>query len=119
LLETVAGPGANAGVPEIEIIAGLSLFDAFVPQAFGDMGLDGNLGTTQFSLTFHASGPGSTTITMGGGADLNGVTGGANPLPIDNDSITISVVPEPGAFAASLAGLGTVAGIILLRRRSR
>jgi hypothetical protein len=101
----------------VEIFAGLDLSNLLVPQAFQDPGLDGNAGTAQFTLVFHAVGPGSTTLLIGGGSDLNGAVGPSGV--INNDMISITVVPEPCAIAASLAGLGAVAGIVLLRRRSR
>jgi hypothetical protein len=121
LVEGTAGGGTGfTGLPEVEIFAGLSIGAFFGPQAFSDLGLDGNPGTAQFTLVFHAVGPGSTTLIIGFGSDLNSAMGPTiGPGGDTNDSITISVVPEPGAFAASLAGLGTVAGILLLRRRSR
>jgi hypothetical protein len=113
LVEGAAGGGTGfTGQPEVEIIAGLDVAAFYTPNTLGDIGLDGSVGSTQFSLTFHATGPGSTTIIIGGGSDLNGAVGPTGV--INNDSITISVIPEPGT--ALLMGLG-LAGLAAAGRR--
>jgi hypothetical protein len=116
LVEGIAGGGGGfTGQPEVEIIAGVDLFNLFVPQAgFQDIGLDGNEGTAQFSLTFHATSAGETTLIIGTGSDLNGAAGPTVPNGVSNASITISVVPEPGT--ALLMGLG-LAGLAAAGRR--
>jgi len=84
-----------------------------------DQGLDGNVGTTQFQVTFEALAEGSATLQVGTGyqGDIVVLPGGAIGEAV-NDSITITV-PEPGAAAASLTALASVWGIYAIRRRNR
>ena len=119
LFEGTASPGTGfGGVPEVEMIAAISLTNTFVAQAFADPGLDGGSGTAQFQLVFTGVGVGTTTLLIGFGGDLDGVTGGPSTVPNTNTSLTITV-PEPGALAVSFAALSSVAGLGFIRRRSR
>jgi hypothetical protein len=113
LVEGTAGPGVGfTGTPEVEIFVGLDIVNLYTPQAFSDPGLEGNAGTAQFKLVFHAVGPGSTTLIIGFMSDLNGYA--APSAAINNASITITVIPEPGT--ALLMGLG-LAGLAAAGRR--
>ena len=115
LVEGTASAGTGfGGVPEVEIIAAINLDDMFGATAFDDPGLDGSPGSVQFQLLFEAAGPGATTLIIGGGSDLDGVSGGDNPGVIINDTVTITVIPEPGT--ALLMGLG-LAGLAAAGRR--
>ena len=83
-----------------------------------DSGLDGVVGggDAQFRLTFVAEGPGTTTFTIGTGANMGDVIVLADGVTeqATNASQTITVVPEPGT--ALLMGLG-LAGLGLAGRR--
>jgi hypothetical protein len=117
LTEGTASAGTGFfGVPEVEITASIALTETFVEQTFADPGLDGDAGTAQFDLTFQGVAAGTTTMIIGFGSDLNGVTGGPSIVPNTNTSLTMTV-PEPGSLAASLAALSSVVGVVVLRRR--
>jgi len=111
--EGLAGPGTGfEGTPEVELISAIALTETFVAQAFSDPGLNGT--SVQFQLVFQAGGPGATTLIIGGGSDLNGVSGGPSPGVINNALIGVTVIPEPGT--ALLMGLG-LAGLASAGRR--
>ena len=113
LVEGTASAGTGwGGTPQVEIVSAIALTETFVAQAFSDPGLNGT--SVQFQLVFQAGGPGSTSLIIGGGSDLNGVSGGPSPGVINNAIIGITVVPEPGT--ALLMGLG-LAGLAAAGRR--
>jgi hypothetical protein len=74
-------------------------------------GLSANLGGTVSTLTWA---PGDTLWLRW--ADRND-TGNDHGLALDNFSISVSAIPEPGSLAMLLAGLGAV-GFIARRRRA-
>jgi hypothetical protein len=84
-----------------------------------DQGLDGNVGTTQFQVTFEGLDIGETTLQIGTGysGDIVVLPGGGIGEAV-NDSITITV-PEPGAAAAGAVALASAWGVGTLRRRTR
>ncbi len=81
-----------------------------------DAGLNGLASDAQFRVTFMVTAPGSATITVGGNSALGNVTVLAGGLTeaINNASIAITVIPEPGT--ALLMGLG-LAGLAAAGRR--
>jgi hypothetical protein len=113
LVEGSASPGTGwGGTPEVEIIAAIDLDNTFLAQGISDPGLNGT--SIQFQLVFEAAGAGDTILIIGGGSDLNGVSGGPSPGVINNVELTFNVVPEPGT--ALLMGLG-LAGLAAAGRR--
>ena len=58
----------------------------------------------------------ATTIDIGAFADYSDTYGGGDN-GMNPASVTITVVPEPGAVAASLAAIGSVFGVAAVRRR--
>ena len=67
-------------------------------------------------MTFSGTNEGTTTIDFGAFLDYSDTyTGGDNGQI--TDSLTITVVPEPGTVAASLAAMGSVLGVVAVRRR--
>lgn len=82
-----------------------------------DTGIDGNVGTSQFDITFRGIAEGTTTIFFDTGyqGDLVNLSGGA-----DEEGVGFSVaitVPEPAAVAGGIASLGAVVGVVAVRRR--
>jgi hypothetical protein len=87
-----------------------------------DEGVDGVGGSAQFQLVFTvpAEAPdGSTTITLGSDPAYGNATIGAGGVSLvtNNASVTLTV-PEPAAIASSLAALGSVFGVVAIRRRA-
>jgi hypothetical protein len=87
-----------------------------------DEGVDGVGGSAQFQLVFTvpaAAPDGSTTITLGSVPLYGNATIGAGGdiLVTNNASVTLTV-PEPAAIASSLAALGSVFGVVAIRRRA-
>lgn len=82
-----------------------------------DQGLDNQVGTSQFDITFVGVANGSTTITFGTGFPGDEVVlEGGVPTLADNAMLTITV-PEPGAIAAGGMALASVLGMAGIRRR--
>lgn len=102
--------------PEVQFVTIASL-SAFVETGAQDPGVaDGTLGAAQVQLVFEATAPGSVQLTLGALADFgDGVIlpGGGVGVSI-NDTLDITVVPEPGT--ALLMGLG-LAGLAAAGRR--
>lgn len=72
----------------------------------------------QFSIVYNVDAAGSTTLrvgTFGDYADAYALLSG--PGVVNNTSVAITV-PEPTSVAASLAGLGSVLGVVAIRRRN-
>lgn len=82
-----------------------------------DQGLDNVVGTSQFDITFRGVAAGSTTIFFDTEyqGDLVNLAGGATEEGV-GFSVPITV-PEPAAVAASAAALGSVLGVVAIRRR--
>ena len=73
-------------------------------------------GPESFQVEFVAGEEGTTTLDVGVFADYSDAyLGGDNG--VTNDSVEVTVVPEPGAVAASLAAMGSVFGVVAVRRR--
>ena len=73
-------------------------------------------GPESFQVEFVAGEEGTTTLDVGVFADYSDAyLGGDNA--VTNDSVDVTVVPEPGAVAASLAAMGSVLGVVAVRRR--
>ena len=73
-------------------------------------------GPDTFQVQFTAATEGTTTVNFGAFAAYSDTyTGGDNMQT--TDSITFTVVPEPASVASALAALGTVAGVVTVRRR--
>ena len=108
---TNTGPG-----PEAEFVAALGL-----AQAGGQGDLDPGVVTTvagdpQFRVIFDAAAPGTTTLQIGTFETYqDGYVGSVDEIA-NNTSVTITV-PEASAVTSSLAALGSVFGIVAIRRR--
>ena len=98
--------------PLVGVRAGLSvnLFQGVSPTPAAAAGPD------TFDVTFSGAAEGTTTIDFGAFLDYSDTyTGGDNGQI--TDSLTVTVVPEPGTVAASLAAMGSVLGVVAVRRR--
>lgn len=73
-------------------------------------------GPDSFSVTFTGDAEGTTTVDVGAFANYSDVYLGGNNLQT-TDSVTITVVPEPTSIAAALAAMGSVLGVVAVRRR--
>lgn len=107
---TVSGAGV-----ESEFFAGLALSPASGTGALDQGIITGVAGDPQFQVIFDALAEGTTTLQIGTYAEYqDGYTGGDNQ--ITNTTVMITV-PEPATIASSLAALGTVLGVVAVRRR--
>lgn len=115
LAETPAAAGTGfGGRPRVNLTSAIDLFNQYTPQGFDDPGLDGAPGSAQFTLVFEGADVGTVDVIIGGGVDLNGVAGGSSDPSINNATLSITVIPEPGT--ALLMGIG-LAGLALAGRR--
>ncbi len=77
-------------------------------------GGDGTAESAQFQIVYDVIGAGSTTLRIGTFADYADAFAGASDNVVNNTSVAITVVPEPGT--ALLMGLG-LAGLAAAGRR--
>ena len=86
-----------------------------------DPGLDGAVGgdDAQFRLVFEAIAEGTSTLTVGTGANQGDVIvlAGGVTEQATNDTLVITV-PEPGAVVSGLAALGSVLAVVGIRRKA-
>jgi hypothetical protein len=105
------------GLPEVQFFNGIDV--AGVTNT-GDIdeGVSGVAGDPQFQLVFTATGDGSTTLDLGANTSYGDNVIGASgaELARTNAAITLTV-PEPATMASSLAALGSVLGVVAIRRR--
>ena len=102
-VEEIPATGIRAGI-SVNLFQGVS-----VSAAAG-------AGPEAFDVTFTGLEEGTTTIDIGAFADYSDTYGGGDN-GMNPASVTITVVPEPGAVAASLAAIGSVFGVAAVRRR--
>jgi hypothetical protein len=119
---TVAGAltqSAITGFPDRVQIANSAGLTGRTGDGSDDPGLDGVIGggDVEFQLIFEGVQAGTSTLNIGTGyqGDVVVLEGGAT-AEAANAMLTITV-PEPGAIAASVAALGSVAGVVAIRRR--
>jgi len=109
--ERAVGPGVEA-----EFLAALGL-SAAGGQGSLDPGIvTGVTGDPQFRVIYTALAEGTTTLQIGTYAEYqDGYVGTVDELA-NNTTVTITV-PEAGALTSSLAALGSVFGVVAIRRR--
>ena len=107
------------GLPEVQLFNGVSTV-AVDGDGASDQGvITLTEGDPQFRIVFTAAEEGSTTIIIGANSAYgdNVVGAGGSLLNSTNAEITLTV-PEPAAMASSLAALGSVLGVVAIRRRA-
>lgn len=90
----------------------VQLFNGVTPNMVGSNGPE------VFTATFDAVAEGTVMLDIGaldafGDAFVSSETGTTTPFT----TTTVTVVPEPGAIAGSLAAVGSVLGVVTIRRR--
>ena len=113
LVESEIGTNGN----RVQIVNAAAL-SATTQDGSNDQGWDGTTETPDVVVTFTGVAEGTTEIVVGTGYQGDGVVvPGGSVVQATGDSITITV-PEPGAVAASVGALGTLLGVIGIRRRA-
>jgi hypothetical protein len=110
------------GLPEVQLFSGISVSGSSQTGAL-DQDYTGGLGTTgpQFQIVFTAANEGSTTISLGANVaygDNVVAAGGALANDANTNAEITLTVPEPATMASSLAALGSVLGVVAIRRRA-
>jgi PEP-CTERM motif len=90
---------------------------SFSTSGFGTASfVPGNAGFGSYGLRFRAGNAGSLSYFI---SDLNGTNTGDNQGPIiDNISLSIGAVPEPGTWAMMILGFGLIGGALRTRKRA-
>jgi hypothetical protein len=106
-------------LPEVQLFNGVSTVAVSGTGATDEGVITGVAGDAQFQIVFTAAAEGTTTISLGANTAYGDTvigTGGAE-LGATNADVVLTV-PEPATMASSLAALGSVLGVVAIRRRA-
>jgi hypothetical protein len=110
----------SPGLPEVQLFNGVSTVAVSGTTGEVDQGvITGVAGDAQFQVVFTAAGDGTTTITLGANTEYGDDVVGTGGVVLGTTNVDVVLtVPEPATMASSLAALGSVLGVVAIRRRA-
>jgi hypothetical protein len=117
---TAAESSVNVpGLPEVQLFNSVAVVGVAQTGDADEGVITGVAGDPQFQIVFTAAGDGTTTITIGGNeAYGDGIVGAGGAALGSANAEVVLTVPEPATMASSLAALGSVLGVVAIRRRA-
>jgi hypothetical protein len=109
----------SPGLPEVQLFNGVSTVAVSGAGEIDEGVITGVAGDAQFQIVFTAAGDGTTTITLGANTEYGDDVVGTGGVVLGTTNVDVVLtVPEPATMASSLAALGSVLGVVAIRRRA-